>query len=137
DEMLRMGFVDDVEQILSQMPPIRRMALFSATMPDEIARIAHRYLRDPETIAVERKALTVATVEQKFMIVEQQHKLEALVRLLTVEEIDAVLVFARTRSGCAELAEMLESRGFASEAMHGDMAQSARQSVIRRLKNGQ
>ena len=137
DEMLRMGFVDDVEQILSQMPPVRRMALFSATMPPEIARIAHRYLRDPETIEVERRALTVATVDQRFIIVEQQHKLEALVRLLTVEEIDAVLVFARTRSGCAELAEMLENRGFASEAMHGDMAQSARQSVIRRLKNGQ
>lgn len=92
DEMLRMGFVDDVEQILSQMPPVRRMALFSATMPDEIRRIAHRYLRDPETIAIERKALTVATVEQHFIIVEQSHKLEALVRLLTVEEIDAVLV---------------------------------------------
>ena len=137
DEMLRMGFVDDVEQILSQMPATRQTALFSATLPDAIARIASKYMRDPDRVAMPAMTRTVATVEQRFMIVQPHERLETLARLLTVEDIDAALVFARTRAGCAELSEMLENRGFASEAMHGDMAQSARQSVIRRLKNGQ
>jgi ATP-dependent RNA helicase DeaD len=137
DEMLRMGFVDDVEQILGQMPASKQTTLFSATLPDAIARIANKYLRDPERIAVAAQTRTVATVDQRFMIVQPHERLEALARLLTVEDIDAALVFARTRAGCAELSEMLEGRGFASEAMHGDMAQSARASVIRRLKNGQ
>ena len=137
DEMLRMGFVDDVDTILGKMPTERQTALFSATLPDEIARIARRHLRNPDMIAVTAQTRTVATVEQHYIVVAPHERAEALARLLTVEDIDAALVFARTRAGCAELAELLEARGFAVEAMHGDMAQSARLSVIRRLKNGQ
>lgn len=137
DEMLRMGFLDEVEAILAQMPTERQTALFSATMPPEIVRVAQRHLREPETIAVGDRIRTVATVDQRYVIAPPHHKFEALVRLLTTLDIEAALIFARTRAGCAELAEMLESQGFSSEAMHGDMAQSARLSVIRRLKNGQ
>ena len=137
DEMLRMGFLDDVEAILAQMPSTRQTTLFSATMPPEITRVAKHYLRDPETIAVTQKTRTVATIEQRYVIAPPHHKFEALARLLSTIDIEAALIFARTRAGCAELAEMLESQGFSTEAMHGDMAQSARLSVIRRLKNGQ
>jgi ATP-dependent RNA helicase DeaD len=137
DEMLRMGFLEDVETILAAVPTPRQMALFSATMPDEIASVARRHLTDPETISVEARALTVENIEQQYMIVEPHQRLEALARLLATEDAQAALVFARTRAGCAELAELLDSRGIPSEAMHGDLAQIARQSVLRRLKNGQ
>jgi len=137
DEMLRMGFLEDVEAILATAPAERQTSLFSATLPDEIAHVARRHLRDPVTIALQSSTRTVSTVEQRYVVVEPHARLEAIARLLETLDVGASLVFARTRAGCAELAELLESRGFASEAMHGDMAQSARQSVIRRLKNGQ
>jgi ATP-dependent RNA helicase DeaD len=137
DEMLRMGFIEDVEWILSQAPEGRQTALFSATLPREIRRIAERHLKDPVAIEIEHKTLTVPTIEQRYLTVTPQQKLDALARILETETTDAVLIFTRTKNGAAELTERLEGRGYAAEAMHGDMNQVQRESVIRRLKGGQ
>jgi ATP-dependent RNA helicase DeaD len=137
DEMLRMGFLEDVEWILEQGPPTFQTALFSATMPREIQRVADRFLQEPAVVEIEHKALTVPAVEQRYLTVSEQQKLEALTRILETEETDAVLVFARTKVGAAELAEKLDARGYAVEAMHGDMNQAQREAVIRQLRNGQ
>jgi ATP-dependent RNA helicase DeaD len=137
DEMLRMGFIEDVEWILSQAPPGRQTALFSATLPREVRRIAERHLRDPVAIEIEHRTLTVPAIEQRYLNVSPQQKLDALARLLETEPTEAVLIFTRTKTGAAELAERLEARGYAAEAMHGDMNQAQRESVIRRLKAGQ
>ncbi|MBI5018286.1 MAG: DEAD/DEAH box helicase [Deltaproteobacteria bacterium] len=134
DEMLRMGFLEDVEWILGQAPTERQTTLFSATLPAEIRRIARRYLRDPVTIEIEHRALTVPTTEQRYLNVADRHKLDALTRVLETEESDAVLIFARTKTGAAELAEKLEARGYAAEALHGDLSQGQREAVLRRLK---
>ncbi|HEY4590189.1 MAG TPA: DEAD/DEAH box helicase [Thermoanaerobaculia bacterium] len=137
DEMLRMGFIEDVEWILSQAPEGRQTALFSATLPREIRRIADRHLKDPVAIEIEHKTLTVPTTDQRYLIVTPQQKLDALARILETEQADAVLIFTRTKTGAAELTERLEGRGYAAEAMHGDMNQAQRESVIRRLRGGQ
>ena len=137
DEMLRMGFIEDVEWILSQAPAERQTALFSATLPREIRRIAERHLRDPVSIEIEHRTLTVPATEQRYLNVAPQQKLEALARILETEPAEAVLVFTRTKTGAAELAERLQGRGYAAEAMHGDMGQAQRESVIRRLRLGQ
>ena len=139
DEMLRMGFLEDVEWILGQMPEKRQTALFSATMPREVRRIADRYLHDPATIEITHKTLTVPTVEQHFIHVVENQKLEALSLLLETEAIsgEAILIFARTKLRAAEVAERLQGRGYAAEAMHGDMNQVQRESVVRRLRAGQ
>lgn len=139
DEMLRMGFIEDVEWILGQAPQKLQTALFSATMPPEIRRIADRYLQEPVTVEIKHKAMTVPTVEQRYMIVSPQQKLDALTHILEVEsELDtAVLVFVRTKTGAAELAEKLQARGYAAEALHGDMNQAQREAVVRRLRTGQ
>src|SRR4051812_2269058 len=137
DEMLRMGFIEDVEWILSQAPEGRQTALFSATLPREIRRIADRHLKDPVAIEIEHKTLTVPTTDQRYLIVTPQQKLDALARILETEQADAVLIFTRTKTGAAELTERLEGRGYAAEAMHGDMNQAQRENVIRRLRGGQ
>jgi ATP-dependent RNA helicase DeaD len=137
DEMLRMGFIDDVEWILGQMPAERQTALFSATMPPPIRKIAARHLGDPETIAIETKTLTVPTVEQRYLNVIERQKLDALTRVLEVEAPEAALVFVRTKLGAAQVTERLQARGYAAEAMHGDMTQKDREAVIRRLRDGQ
>ncbi len=137
DEMLKMGFIDDIEKILSSAPKPRQTALFSATMPDEVLRIAKRYLENPERVEIEHKALTAPDIEQRFLNLSEGQKLEVLTQLLELERSDAVLIFRRTKTGAAELAEKLEGRGFAAVAMHGDMTQSLRESVIRRLRAGQ
>ena len=134
DEMLKMGFIDDVEKILAAAPPARQIALFSATMPPEILRIAARHLPKAERIEIERKSIAPPDIEQRFVNVSEAQKLEALTQILELEENEAVLVFRRTKTGAAELAERLEGRGFAALAMHGDMKQSERESVIRRLR---
>jgi ATP-dependent RNA helicase DeaD len=136
DEMLRMGFIDDVETILREMPDARQMALFSATMPPAIRKIAQRHLRDPETIAIETKTVTVAAVQQRYLNVTERQKLDALTRVLEVEDLEAALVFVRTKNSAAELTEKLLARGYAAEAMHGDMTQQSREVVIRRLRDG-
>jgi len=136
DEMLRMGFIDEVEWILEQVPKQRQMALFSATMPKEIERIARRHLHDPISISIESRTATAETVRQRYWLVSGLHKLDALTRILEVETFDAVLVFVRTKTATVELAERLEARGYAAAAMNGDMAQDQREQMISRLKKG-
>jgi len=139
DEMLRMGFIEDVEWILSQATGAPQTALFSATMPTEIRRIANKYLRHPVTIEIEHKTRTVAATDQRYVNVSEKQKLDALTHIMEteLEEGEATLIFTRTKIGAAELSEKLQARGYAAEAMHGDMDQSQRESVIRRLRGGQ
>ena len=137
DEMLKMGFKDDVDRILGELPKERQIALFSATMPPEVLRIAKRHMPDAERVEIEHKKATAALIEQRFVNVSEPQKLELLTKMLELEENDAVLIFRRTKTGAAETAERLVGRGFAAEAMHGDMNQRERESVIRRLKAGQ
>ena len=136
DEMLRMGFIEDVEWILSRTPHERQTALFSATMPPEIKRVARKYLRNPEHIALQSKTKTVAKIEQRCLIVPHRQKFDALSRVLEAEPTEAVLIFARTKVGCNELAENLRVRGFAASALHGDMNQAQREEVVRLMKAG-
>ncbi len=136
DEMLRMGFIDDVEWILEQTPSRRQMALFSATMPREIRRIAGRYLQDPREIAIKSRTATADTIRQRYWPVSRMHKLDALTRILEVEPFDAILLFVRTKIATTELAERLEARGYAAAALNGDMAQKQREQMIERLKKG-
>jgi ATP-dependent RNA helicase DeaD len=137
DEMLKMGFVDDVERILRETPAERRTALFSATMPSAIRRLADRYLRNPQMVAIETKARTVAETEQRYYMVHESSKLAALARLIETEDITSALIFARTKLRTSELAEQLLARGFYAEALNGDLSQDARETVLRRFRNGQ
>ncbi|HEX8335396.1 MAG TPA: DEAD/DEAH box helicase, partial [Pyrinomonadaceae bacterium] len=139
DEMLRMGFLEDVEWILEHTPPERQTALFSATMPREVRRVAERHLRDPAGVEIEHKTLTVPTVEQRYVNVSEGQKPDVLTRLLEAEAGagEAALIFARTKVGAAELTEKLQARGYAAEAMHGDMSQAQREAVVRRMRGGQ
>ena len=136
DEMLRMGFIDDVEWILEQTPENRQIALFSATMPKEIQKIAKRYLKDPVDIAIKTKTATAESINQRYWLVSQLHKLDALTRILEVEPFDAVLIFVRTKLATTELAQRLGARGYAAEALNGDMPQKNREQMIERLKSG-
>ena len=136
DEMLRMGFIDDVEWILEQTPAQRQMALFSATMPKEIQRIARRHLRDPQELAIKARTATAVTIRQRYWLVSGLHKLDALTRILEVEPFDALLMFVRTKTATTELAERLEARGYAAAALNGDMAQKHREQMVERLKKG-
>ncbi len=136
DEMLRMGFIDDVEWILEHTPTARQTALFSATMPDAIRRVAHRYLRDPKEIKIKAATATVSTIKQRFLQIAGAHKLDALTRILEVEDdFDAAIVFVRTKTATVELAEKLEARGYAAACLNGDMTQQLRERVIEQLKN--
>ena len=137
DEMLRMGFIDDVEWILEQAPAERQIALFSATMPQEVRRIAQRHLSDAVEVTIKSKTSTASKIRQRFWMVSGVHKLDALTRILEAEPFDAMLVFARTKQATSELAERLEARGFAAEALNGDMQQAQRERTITRLKGGQ
>lgn len=137
DEMLRMGFLEDVEKILSAAPAERQIALFSATMPNEVRRIAQTHLKNPQRVEIEHRAMTAPAIEQRFLNVSENQKLAVLTQILELESSDAVLIFRRTKLGAAELAERLEARGFAAVALHGDMNQSARETVVRRLRSGQ
>ncbi|MFN3883521.1 MAG: DEAD/DEAH box helicase [Rhodocyclaceae bacterium] len=137
DEMLRMGFIDDVEWIFEHLPATRQTALFSATMPEAIRRIAQRYLREPQQVKIRAATATVAAIKQKYLKVSGVDKLEALTRMLEVEEdFDAAIVFVRTKTATVELAERLEARGYEAAALNGDMTQGLREQVIERLKNG-
>ncbi len=137
DEMLRMGFIDDVEWILGQAPESRQIALFSATMPAEVRRIAQNHLRKPAEVTIRSKTSTASSIRQRFWMVSGMHKLDALTRILEAETFDAMIVFARTKQATTELAERLEARGFAVEALNGDIPQNLRERTIARLKAGQ
>ncbi len=136
DEMLKMGFIDDVEAILQHTPQERQTALFSATMPAGVLKIARRYLRDPVEVRIKSKTSTVSTIKQQYWMVKGLAKLDALTRILEAEEIDAMLIFVRTKVATVELAEKLEARGFSSAALNGDMTQGLREKAVERLKNG-
>jgi ATP-dependent RNA helicase DeaD len=136
DEMLRMGFIDEVEWILEQTPDKRQMALFSATMPKEIVRIAKRHLKEPQEVSIKAKTATAETIRQRYWRVSGVHKLDALTRILEGEDFDGVLIFVRTKLATNELAERLEARGYQAAAMNGDMAQKDRERMIARLKKG-
>ncbi|MCK5541299.1 MAG: DEAD/DEAH box helicase [Desulfobacterales bacterium] len=136
DEMLRMGFIEDVEWILEKIPAQRQIALFSATMPNAIKKIAQKYLKDPQEIIIKQRTTTAETINQRYWIVKGAHKLDALTRILEAEVFDGIIVFVRTKTATAELAEKLEARGFATEALNGDIAQKSRERTIERLKNG-
>ncbi len=137
DEMLRMGFIDDVEWILEQTPDSRQMALFSATMPSVIRRIANKHLTDPMEITIEGRLTTASTIRQRFWLVSGLHKLDALTRILEAETFDAMLVFVRTRTATVEVADKLAARGFVAAAMNGDMPQKQREQMVSKLKRGQ
>ncbi|MGB7931201.1 MAG: DEAD/DEAH box helicase [Gammaproteobacteria bacterium] len=135
DEMLRMGFIDDVEWILEHTPAERQTALFSATMPEAIRRVAQKHLRDPREVRIKSGTTTVSTTKQRYWQVSGLHKLDALTRILEVEDFDAVLIFVRTKTETVSLAEKLEARGFAAAALNGDMNQALRERTIEQLKN--
>ncbi|MAD15387.1 MAG: ATP-dependent RNA helicase [Alteromonadaceae bacterium] len=136
DEMLRMGFIDDVEWILSHAPAERQTALFSATMPDPIRKITKRYLSDPKQVKIESKVATASTIKQRYCQVAGHHKLEALTRIMEVEEFDAVIIFVRTKTATMELSEKLSARGYAVEPLNGDIPQNSRERTVERLKRG-
>ena len=136
DEMLRMGFIDDIEWILGETPPGRQIALFSATMPAPIRKIAERHLNDPATISIRMQTTTAATIRQRHCVVGGAHKLDALTRILEAESIEGVLVFVRTRHATLELADRLQARGFACAAINGDMPQKQREKTIGELRQG-
>ncbi len=136
DEMLRMGFIDDVEWILEQTPEDRQIALFSATMPSQIRRIAKKYLNNPKEILIKDKTTTAKTVNQRYWVVNNRHKLDVLTRILEAEDFDAILIFVRTKTATLELAEKLKARGYAATPLNGDIKQSQRERTINMLKKG-
>jgi ATP-dependent RNA helicase DeaD len=136
DEMLRMGFIDEVQWILDQTPEKRQMALFSATMPKEVERIARRHLSNPQEVSIKARTATAETIRQRYWQVSGLHKLDALTRILEVEDFEAILMFVRTKTATTELAEKLEARGYSAAAMNGDMAQAHREQTVERLKRG-
>jgi len=136
DEMLRMGFIDDVEWVLEQTPKQRQIALFSATMPPQIRKITKRYLRNPAEITIKVKTATAETIRQRYWPVTGTHKLDALTRILEAETFDAMLVFVRTKTSTLEVADKLEARGYRAVALNGDIAQKNRERIITQLKAG-
>ena len=136
DEMLRMGFIDDVEWVLEQIPVERQIALFSATMPSQIRRIATKYLTNPEQVTIKAVTATADTIRQRFWPVSGVHKLDALTRILEAEDFNAMIIFVRTKSSTVELTEKLEARGYATGAINGDIQQNQRERTIQNLKNG-
>jgi len=134
DEMLRMGFIDDVKWVLEQSPPDRQIALFSATMPREVKRVADQHLQDPVYIKIASKTATAANISQRYWIVRGVHKLDAITRILESEESEGVIVFVRTKNATVELADKLSARGFRSDALNGDIPQANREKIIDRLR---
>lgn len=137
DEMLRMGFIDDVKWVLSQTPENRQIALFSATMPGPIRDIAERHLKDPKSITVDRTQKSAQTIRQQHIVVSPKNKVEVLCRLLEVEKTDGVIVFVKTKLGTVELADRLIARGFNAAPLNGDIAQTQRQRTVEKLKGGE
>jgi ATP-dependent RNA helicase DeaD len=137
DEMLNMGFIEDVEKILGETPPERQTALFSATMPLRIRSLANRFMRDPQHVNIKRDTLTLASTEQRYYLVHESDKTNALTRLFEIEPIKSALIFARTRAETSQLANELVVRGIPAEAIHGDLDQKAREAVLSRFRSNQ
>ena len=136
DEMLKMGFAEDVEQILAQTPEEKQVALFSATMPPQIRRLAGTYLKDAEEINVKAKTSTATNITQRYLIVSYPQKVDALTRILEVENFEGMIVFTRTKNETETLAEKLRARGYAAAAINGDVAQVQRERTVNQLKDG-
>ncbi|NVK21564.1 MAG: DEAD/DEAH box helicase [Kangiellaceae bacterium] len=136
DEMLRMGFIDDVEWVLEHTPQDRQIALFSATMPKEIKKVAQKHLSDPEHIKIEAKTATAKTIQQRYWQVSGLHKLDALTRILESETFDGMIIFVRTKMATVELADKLNARGFNADALNGDIEQKTRERIVEKLKKG-
>ncbi|MFQ5344727.1 MAG: DEAD/DEAH box helicase [Mariprofundus sp.] len=136
DEMLRMGFIDDVQWILEQTPDQRQIALFSATMPPVIRKIAEQHLNNPVQVTIKVKQTTADTIRQRYWMVSGRNKIDALTRILEAEAFDGVIVFVRTKTATEELANKLEARGYAATALNGDIAQKQREATVNRLKKG-
>jgi len=137
DEMLKMGFIDDVEAILASTPATRQTALFSATMPPPIRGLADKYMRAPQSVTIQRGQVTAVAIEQRYYLVRQSDKVAALTRILENEDVKRALIFARTRVGTAELATALTQQGFPAETLNGDLNQEARERVLGRFRNNQ
>ncbi len=137
DEMLNMGFIEDVEKILSTTPAERQTALFSATLPPRIRTLANRFMRDPQPVTIKRSAHTALAIEQRYYLVHESDKTNALTRLFEIEPIKSALIFARTRAETATLANELVVRGIPAEAIHGDLDQNARERVLGRFRANQ
>lgn len=137
DEMLSMGFIEDIETILGETPDVRQTALFSATLPAEIRRLAEHYMNDPQSVRIGASQMTVSGLTQRYYLVREEDKLAALTRLFEFDEISSALIFVRTRAGTGELASELTARGFPAEALNGDLSQDAREQVLQRFRRGQ
>ena len=135
DEMLSMGFIEDIETILSQTPASRQTALFSATLPFAIRKLADQYMHEPEAVTIQHKQMTVASIDQRYYLVNETDKLAALTRLFEVEPVTSALIFVRTRARTGELANALSERGFAAEPLSGEMSQDARTRTLSRFRN--
>ena len=136
DEMLRMGFIDDVKWVLEKLPKQRQIALFSATIPTPIRNISKRYLKKPEQITIEAKSITADTVRQRYVLVNGREKLDSLTTILESMTFNAIIIFVRTKIATVELSEKLAARGYACTALNGDITQKLREQTIRRLKSG-
>lgn len=136
DEMLRMGFIEDVETILAKLPNEKQLALFSATMPSRIRQIANNYLNDPVSVEIRMETATVKTIEQRFLFASGPQKPDALLRILAVEAYQGVIVFVRTKSSTEEVAELLQQQGLRASAIHGDITQNLRERIIAQFRQG-
>nr|WP_062078815.1 DEAD/DEAH box helicase [Demequina globuliformis] len=136
DEMLKMGFAEDVETILASTPEEKQVALFSATMPPQIRRLSQKYLNNPHEVTVKRSTATSATITQRYLVSSYQQKLDALTRILEVEAFEAMIVFTRTKNETETVAEKLRARGYAAAAISGDVAQPQRERIIAQLRDG-
>lgn len=137
DEMLRMGFIDDVQWVLEHTPPTRQIALFSATMPSVIKKVAEKHLSNPVLVKIEATTSTAKTIHQRFLTTTGINKLDALTRILEIEEFDGIIIFVRTKITTEELATKLNARGFSSAALNGDIAQATREKTVAKLKSGE
>ena len=136
DEMLRMGFIEDVETVLKQLPEVRQIALFSATMPPKIRQIAKQYLKDPLSVEIQAATATVKSIEQRYIMASQGQKSNALLRFLAVENYQGMIVFVRTKTSTEEVAETLVAQGYRAMAIHGDISQVLRERIIMQFKQG-
>lgn len=135
DEMLDMGFIDDIEVILQQVSNERQTLLFSATMPPEIKKLTHRYMQNPKIISINRSEVTAPLIDQAYYKVLEKNKLESLCRILDSQEIELGIIFCRTKRGVDELSEALQTRGYLTDALHGDLSQIQRDKVMKSFRD--
>lgn len=136
DEMLRMGFIEDVETVMAELPENHQTALFSATMPEPIRRITRRFMKDPQEVKIQGTQRSAPDITQSYWLVNGFRKNDALLRFLEVEEFDAAIIFARTKTGTTDITELLERNGYRAAALNGDMTQQAREQTLDRLRSG-